>query len=265
MWFKLHAEKWLLGSTHYELTPEERSVWIDFLALATIHNPPGEFTFFNFQQLSNQCNVSANLVEKCIKTFEKFDKIEVVDNVISIKNWKKYQSEYQRQKPYRQGERLVTSSPNTAVTKVTKKLHVDKIRIDKIREDKKRIDKNNKLIGISVSESVKRLIEVFYSLLKDFTFLEKPSFPFGQAGKFFRTRLRAGDTEETLTQVIKYFFYYPSDFAEENAFSFSIFQKEFNRILKQVTELAGEPIAGLLEEAEKRWLGKKAENILKKD
>lgn len=26
-WFKIYGEKWLMGSTRWELTPEERSVW----------------------------------------------------------------------------------------------------------------------------------------------------------------------------------------------------------------------------------------------
>jgi hypothetical protein len=102
-WFKVYAEKWLMGSTRWELTLEERAIWTDFLALASLNEPPGQFIFHSKKQLSDQLRASPKKIEKAIKKFVDFNKIEAdfTANSIMISNWKKYQSEYLRQKPYR--------------------------------------------------------------------------------------------------------------------------------------------------------------------
>ena len=115
-----------------------------------------------------------------------------------------------------------------------------------------------------VSENTKRLQNSFYEFLKDFTSLDKPSFPYGQAGKFFRGRLAAGDSEEFLSKIIQFYFFYPSDFAKDNTFAFNIFQKEFNTIAKKAEEMWGEPFDGLLKQGEKEWVGKKSQKLLAK-
>ncbi|MFZ5559191.1 MAG: hypothetical protein ACOZAL_00090 [Patescibacteria group bacterium] len=111
-------------------------------------------------------------------------------------------------------------------------------------------------------EKTSRLIKMFFDFLKDFTGLPKPSFPFGSANKFFRGRLAAGDTEKELADSIRYFFFYSSNFAQENAWAFRIYCGEFNKLMLKVKELAGEPLEGLLAQGEKEWLGKKSKKYL---
>lgn len=102
-WFKIHAEKWMIGSTRWELTLEERAIWLDFLALASLNDPPGRFSYHSMGQLSDQLKAPPKKIENAMKKFVDFKKIEVdfVARLVTIENWAKYQSEYLRQKPYR--------------------------------------------------------------------------------------------------------------------------------------------------------------------
>ena len=40
-WLKLYADEWLRGSTRFELSPAERSVFIDLMAMARLSKHPG--------------------------------------------------------------------------------------------------------------------------------------------------------------------------------------------------------------------------------
>ena len=107
-WIKLHVKECLIGSMREDMTPEERSVWYDFLVLAGNSRVPGVLCSnkeqgFTTKRISQLLNTPEPLIKKCIKTW-KGDRIEV-DHLkrIVILNWDKYQySDYDRQKPYRQ-------------------------------------------------------------------------------------------------------------------------------------------------------------------
>ena len=122
-WFKLYSEKWLIGSTRWELTLEERAIWTDFLALASLNAPPGQFSYHSLKQLSDQLKASTKKIEKAMKKFVEFKKIEAdfAANSVVIANWKKYQSEYSRQKPYRnpgKQEKVCNEVTGECVTKL---------------------------------------------------------------------------------------------------------------------------------------------------
>jgi hypothetical protein len=140
-WFKVCPEKWLFGSTREEMTSAERGVWIDFLALAFMNDPPGQIDFFTYRRLANQLNITVKLLEATIRKAKFYGKIELKEEQVSsdfikkkVKNdstcdqldtksdtlvinrsriglllrsiiiikWNEYQSEYLRQRPYRQ-------------------------------------------------------------------------------------------------------------------------------------------------------------------
>jgi hypothetical protein len=135
-WFKVHSEKWLMGSTRWELTLEDRAIWTDFLALASLNDPPGQFSFHSLKQLSDQLKASPKKIEKAMKKFIDFKKISVdfAANSVVIANWKKYQSEYSRQKPYRSPgkEKKVC---NSVTTESVTELPVEERRGEEIREE----------------------------------------------------------------------------------------------------------------------------------
>jgi hypothetical protein len=131
-WFKIHAQRWFLGSTRFELSPEQRAVWIDVLARASLNDPAGEFEYYSLEQLAAQFQVSLALVKNSLKRFVEVKKIahDPKKKSIKILNWGKYQSEYERQKPYRKKQDC-----NQVTGKGVTKLSLDKIREEEIREE----------------------------------------------------------------------------------------------------------------------------------
>jgi hypothetical protein len=125
-WFKIWGDKWLLGSTRYELTAEQRAVWIDLLAKASKSKVLGQINFYSLEQLAQQFNISLELLENTIKRCVEEKKIKFFSKKrkILILNWKEYQSEYQRQRPYRQqlsGQSKVTKMEHRSCNKVTRR------------------------------------------------------------------------------------------------------------------------------------------------
>ena len=107
-WFKVYAEKWLKG-TMRDVEPHIRSIWIDLLALASdgfygdegiIQVSGGEG--LTDKQIARIFNTKIDMWLEA-KQFYLSDNMITLsdDNVIHITNWKKYQSDYQRQKQYR--------------------------------------------------------------------------------------------------------------------------------------------------------------------
>ena len=108
-WVKLHVSGWLHGSIRWQLTPEERSVWADLIALAgqclrggRIEDNDGRG--FPRDYLANQLNIPLELLEQTIEKCQEEGRIELEKDVIILTNWKSYQSEYERQKGYRKEE-----------------------------------------------------------------------------------------------------------------------------------------------------------------
>jgi len=176
--------KWFMGSTRFELSPDERSVWIDVLAAASLNEPPGQIDYFSFEQLSSQFNIELELLERALEKFESYKKIKHnrKKRRIKIINWKKYQSEYQRQLPYRQQVSKKSRLANMEVensNKVTGRLEGEERRLEV--EEKQRIEEiatsnNSPTIFLtssplpSISKSLnerKTIKEEFLALLKE--------------------------------------------------------------------------------------------------
>jgi len=110
-WIKVYCDKWLSGTIREE-QPDVRSVWIDLLTLAG----SGQFGDIGEVKLSNGVgltdnqiaailNINKALWRKAKQRFLQSDRIEITPRgAIRITNWSKYQSEYQRQKPYRRSK-----------------------------------------------------------------------------------------------------------------------------------------------------------------
>jgi hypothetical protein len=107
-WIKIFCDKWLEGSIRQD-TPEIRGTWIDVLALAGSgkYGDIGEIKVtsrigLSDEQIAGIFNISAELWIKIKNRLIETKRIAVSPtNVITISNWAKYQSEYNRQKRYR--------------------------------------------------------------------------------------------------------------------------------------------------------------------
>ncbi len=107
-WIKIYCDRWLRGTLRDD-PPWIRGIWIDLLALA------GDSPFsdrgviqvsaqigFTDEQIASILKVSASEWLEAKQRLMEVDRISVDgSNAITITNWKVYQSEYERQKPYR--------------------------------------------------------------------------------------------------------------------------------------------------------------------
>lgn len=109
-WIKLYPTQCLDGSIRYELDPDERGVWYDLLNFTAICNMAGricdrdERSFPN-SFIANRLNISLELLERTLTKCEEQRRISIDGKGIKLINWKMYQSEYERQKPYRESKR----------------------------------------------------------------------------------------------------------------------------------------------------------------
>lgn len=136
-------------------------IWFKLLCLAGEVNDSGQIYFtkeipYTDQMISSQFNRPLATVQIALKTFEQFGMIEVIDNILHISNWEKYQNvdrmseirEYNRiaKQRSRAKQKLLQDVNDMSMTcQPCHDTDIDKD-IDKdidIEEDKNRIDYNS--------------------------------------------------------------------------------------------------------------------------
>lgn len=105
-WVKLHITGWLHGSIRWQLEADERGVWADLIALAGECGKDGKICDnddrpYPRDYVAGQLNIPLELLERTIAKCQKEGRLDENKDMIIITNWKAYQSEYERQKQYR--------------------------------------------------------------------------------------------------------------------------------------------------------------------
>ena len=107
LWIKLYPVDCLDGSIRYQLEPDERGVWYDLLNFSAICAVPGTIADkdgrpYPHSFIANRLNIGLELLELALRKCKEEGRVQEEDGgIIVITNWHAYQSEYQRQKPYR--------------------------------------------------------------------------------------------------------------------------------------------------------------------
>jgi DnaD/phage-associated family protein len=173
-WIKIYCDKWLNGTLREE-TPEFRGIWVDLLVLAGSgkYGDSGEIKItdqvgFLDQQLADLLQISVQKWVACKKKLIETDRVEVGnENVIVIKNWSKYQSEYRRQKPYRQDETTIKPPPEKCNQKLQQEVTEDFVTKSTTGERDKRLEiieeeiRDSTPLNPPVSLSLEQVIEVY--------------------------------------------------------------------------------------------------------
>lgn len=93
-WIPLWIDKWLMGSTRFELEPGERSVFIDLMALGAKDDGyirANVSTGYPHEYLARSLNISIELLETAISRCAHFGKIKKLKNgIYYVKNWESY-------------------------------------------------------------------------------------------------------------------------------------------------------------------------------
>ena len=105
-WIKIYPLQCLEGSIRYQLEADERGVWYDLLNFAALCSTPGIISDndnrpYPHSFIANRLNITEELLERSFQKCKDEHRLSENDNGIHITNWDSYQSEYQRQKPYR--------------------------------------------------------------------------------------------------------------------------------------------------------------------
>ena len=113
---RIYRKSWpydnLFGSMRHELSSAQRGIWNDLLDMAKISRvrpgliAAGSGISYNHTWLAAFLNVSLDEFEETVDLLKKTERINENGNGIEIINWKKYQTEYDRQKPYRKGKKF---------------------------------------------------------------------------------------------------------------------------------------------------------------
>lgn len=115
-WIKLWVHESLEGTIRFDFSPEERAVWYDLLLLAGRCRregviAPSEGAAFPHLWIAGTLNISEELLDRTLKKCIDTERVRENSNGIEIINWARYQSEYERQKPYRHKEEKRELSP----------------------------------------------------------------------------------------------------------------------------------------------------------
>ena len=110
-WFKMYPAECINGSIRYQLTPSQRGVWYDLLSFAALCSNTGDICdregkAFPLSFIANRLNIGQVLLKGTIQLCIDDQRITEDEAGIHITNWTRYQSEYDRQKPYRQKKSL---------------------------------------------------------------------------------------------------------------------------------------------------------------
>ena len=111
-WIKLYVDQCLRGTMISELSAVQRWIWVGLLLMAgdsseeglifLRKNENGAYVGYSNSTIAELLGVEVDDFLNATAKMIRYEKISVdKSKVIKILNWKKYQSEYQRQKPYR--------------------------------------------------------------------------------------------------------------------------------------------------------------------
>lgn len=109
---RIYRKSWcydnLFGSSRFEFTPSQRGIWNDLLDMAKLSRvrpgliAPGADAKYPHPWLAEFLNLPLDLFEETLAMLIKTKRIQENGAGIEILNWKRYQTDYDRQKPYRQ-------------------------------------------------------------------------------------------------------------------------------------------------------------------
>jgi len=106
-WIKLHCDGVIHGSITYQLSEAEQAVWMKLLAFAGIINRDGQISDndarpFPREFIAHEIHTTKEHLDSTLLKCIDEGRITEDGHGIHITNWKVYQSEYNRQKPYRE-------------------------------------------------------------------------------------------------------------------------------------------------------------------
>ncbi len=156
-WIRIWTEETLEGSTFEEMgntikNLAFRGIWFSLITLAGNSSIPGKICFtektgYNLNQISDKLKVEINLLKEALDflSSKKINKIKIIKKnneiIINVVNWKRYQTEYERQKQYR-NKGFKKGYSKRLQGKVTAKGYKGKLHTDEDEDEEEDEDKD---------------------------------------------------------------------------------------------------------------------------
>lgn len=112
---KIYRKSWpydnLFGTLRHDMNAAQRGVWNDLIDMAKIGRvrpglvSPGPGKAYSHNWLAAFLNIELEELESTLKICTDTERICENGNGIEIINWKKYQTDYDRQKPWREARK----------------------------------------------------------------------------------------------------------------------------------------------------------------
>jgi N-terminal phage replisome organiser (Phage_rep_org_N) len=114
-WVKLWVNEWLTGTVRFEMSPAQRGMWADLLAMGGASRHPGfiaagetngKLYGYPDDYLCGIFRCTPKFLKETLALFEQQDRVRRSKNrVIEIINWEKYQSEYHQKRQRKSAKR----------------------------------------------------------------------------------------------------------------------------------------------------------------
>uniref|UniRef100_A0A6M3JM83 Putative DNA replication protein n=1 Tax=viral metagenome TaxID=1070528 RepID=A0A6M3JM83_9ZZZZ len=151
MWIPFWVDKWLFGSTRIELAPDERSVWLDLLAIASKNDGyirANATTPYPESQLAGLLVIEVELLKRTIEKCIKYNKISLTkEGTYFVDNWDKYQLSKRHQR------------------RLKNKIKENKIKDNSI-EEYRRVKESSQTDTVSSKAAIKEFFAYYCSALK---------------------------------------------------------------------------------------------------
>jgi hypothetical protein len=144
-WIKWYPQIWLHSTCQQDLEPAERAAWLNFVCLAAMREPQGQFRFATLEALAQQLLIPKEIIKSALDKCLKAGRIEIeknlIETIVTITKWGLYQPSYDQftrkavyKKPEKEGKSVNAFTKNPT-------------RIEEKRIEEKRKDKNTAYAG----------------------------------------------------------------------------------------------------------------------
>ena len=97
-WIKWYPQIWLHSTCQQDLEPAERAAWLNFVCLAAMREPQGQFRFATLEALAQQLLIPKEIIKTALEKCLKAGRIEIdknlIETIVTITKWGLYQPSY---------------------------------------------------------------------------------------------------------------------------------------------------------------------------
>lgn len=164
-WVKLYTVEWIDGSIRTDLTPAERSVWSDLLAMAGMSRREGHIERsqgipFTDEALASRFVVPVDLLQSCIQKSQAEGRLTVNgDGTMYITNWLRYQTvpegkSAEDKRAYRQQAKAKAKDKQTSLDALRREVNRLNMNITAVGKKLRYVERDGEILDTETGEIV---------------------------------------------------------------------------------------------------------------